>query len=176
MQPSNARQRALLSSLEALQGGPGATLALGPQGPDLTSVTWLRAAASSDAELVRAGWRIKATAKDVEVACRAMGRLSTPSSKATEQKLLGSLLGFIQRALEAYPSSLQQDEEELQVAEGKEELRVRVQVLRALVSEKRALHGSLTVVQKWLQDVEAGKGLEQVYAGIMGGADDTESF
>jgi hypothetical protein len=105
-----------------------------------------------------------------------MGRLSSPSSKATEQKVLGSLVGYIEKALMAYPSNLQQDEEELKRAEGQEELRVRVQVLRALVSEKRALQGSLAVVEKWLKDLEAGKELEEVYAGITGGPDDSEGM
>ena len=54
--PSSARSKALLGALAQVQG-PAAALALGPRGPDVTTLAWVRAALASDAELVRAGAR-----------------------------------------------------------------------------------------------------------------------
>lgn len=207
--PRGSRQAALLAALAPLQGEEP-SLALGAAGPDLTALTYLRAAASSDADLVRAGWRLKASAADTELACRVMGRLAAPSSAATEGAVLGALAGYIQGALAAYPTTLQQDEQELAAltaaaagggAQGaasaagannssssssswgdaqpttaepggsNSSSRMRVQVLRALISEKRALQGSEAVVGRWQQRLAGGKvALGAVYEGLMGGA------
>lgn len=43
-----------MAALAGVQGSSTA-LALGPRGPDVTSLAWVRAALATDAELVRAG-------------------------------------------------------------------------------------------------------------------------
>lgn len=58
------------------------------------------------------GWRVKATAADVSLACRVMGKLSAPVSDTNEQRLLDALGGFVNAALGAYPSSREEDEQE----------------------------------------------------------------
>ncbi len=57
---------------------------------------------------------MKATAKDVELACKVMGRLAEPLGAATETAVLNAFDGFIGRQLAKYPSSRQQDEQLLQ--------------------------------------------------------------
>lgn len=64
--------------------------------------------------LACAGWRVKASAKDVELACRVMGRLAEPLGAATESAVLAAFDGFISRQLAGYPSSREQDEQQLQ--------------------------------------------------------------
>jgi hypothetical protein len=73
----------------------------------------LRAGLSSDAELIQSGWRIGSTAADVGLCARVMGRLGQPRSLGTEGRVLGVLLGAVEACLAAYPSSLQQDLDEL---------------------------------------------------------------
>jgi hypothetical protein len=71
--PRGSRNQQLLAALGQLQGA-GAQIALGDAGPDVTSLTWVRAALSSDADLVRAGWRLTGAAAAgpgaVDAACR----------------------------------------------------------------------------------------------------------
>ncbi len=57
---------------------------------------------------------MKASAKDVELACRVMGRLAEPLGAATEKAVLSAFDSFISSQLAGYPSSRQQDEETLQ--------------------------------------------------------------
>lgn len=71
--PRGDRNRTLLAALGDLQG-TGAQIALGASGPDVTSLTWVRAALASDADLMRSGWRLTGASarggQAVEAACR----------------------------------------------------------------------------------------------------------
>lgn len=159
--PRGPRNAALLAALEEVQGA-GAKLAIGEAGPDVTGLTWIRAAVAGDAELIRVGWRVKATAADVQLACRVMGRLAAPTSAATEKAVLDALQQFVDRALQAYPSTLQHDQLELLQPEGVAWLRR--QVLQALISEKQALTQTLQLVQSTQQAVASGSGpLDHLY-------------
>lgn len=189
--PRGARNAALLQALARLQG-EGSLLALGPEGPDVTGLTALRAALAGDAELVRAGWRVRASPSDVGGAARALGRLSRPESAATEAAVLAALAGFCARALAAYPSTLADDEAELaallesgrSAASGggggggdggdDDEARARVATLRALISEKRALAGSAAAVAEWQARLAAGVPVAELYGGDGDGDDDED--
>lgn len=67
--PRGARNRALLAALAAATG-QASSLAVGPEGPDMTAMAFLRAGLATDAELVRAGWRVKASDKDAQLALK----------------------------------------------------------------------------------------------------------
>ncbi len=54
---------------------------------------------------VGAGWRVKAGAGDVELACRVMGRLSEPSSRDVEARVLGALQAHMEARLARYPAA-----------------------------------------------------------------------
>lgn len=157
--PRGSRNSGLLAALAALQGA-GVQLSLGSGGPDVTARTWVRAALAPDAELVRAGWRVKAGPRDVELACRVMGRLSQPRSAAGEAAMLQAFAAFAGTALAAYPSSLEEDLAALAAA-GTPWLEC--QVLRALASEKRALVATQEAVQQWQQALQQGVSVEQLY-------------
>ncbi|GAX78440.1 hypothetical protein CEUSTIGMA_g5881.t1 [Chlamydomonas eustigma] len=158
--PSSARSRALLEALSRVQG-EDSKLVLSPRGPDITTVAWVRAALATDAELIKAGWRYKATAEDVELACRVMGTLSDPISKQNESKVLAAFSAAAMEQLSSYPTSLEQDEEE-----ERDPLTgmTRRHVLRALISEKRSLVGTISVIKEWTMKLEAGLPLEELYA------------
>lgn len=175
--PRGTRNNALLQALARLQG-EGSLLALGPDGPDTTGLTVLRASLASEAELVRAGWKMRASPSDVGAAARALGRLSRPDGAATEAAVLSALASYCGRALAAYSSSLADDEAELAALLGDESSgdessgggsgeedtrRQRVQVLRALISEKRALTGSAAAVAKWQEALAAGTPVAELY-------------
>jgi hypothetical protein len=141
-----------------------------------------RAALASDAELLAAGWRQPAGvvrqgaagssggSKQVAAAAaaaRVMGRLSSPLSAATEARVLALLSGLVQAATAAYPTSLQQDEDELRQLLGAggaaggdaAAVELRACILRALMSEKAALAGSARVLAHWqrrVADLAAG--------------------
>lgn len=177
LKPRGSRNAALLEALTTLTGGPPA-LVLTPYGPDLTGMAALRAGMGSDAELVKAGWRIGSKGTDVELCARVMGRLSMPSSVATERRVLEVVQTAVDTCLGAYPASREQDEQELevlqqQVAAWKQQgqpagdssnscdglsqsggLQLRIGVLQALISEKSALIGCRDVVTGWQQQIE----------------------
>ncbi|KAJ9520185.1 hypothetical protein QJQ45_030112 [Haematococcus lacustris] len=157
--PKSGRARSLLAALGAVQGG-ACRLVLGEAGPDLPSLAYLRAALASDADLVRAGWRLRATEADTELACRVMGSLGQPSSRTTEQAVLQALAGWLAQAAAAYPSTLEEDLAEL---ERPETAWLRRQVLLALSSEKKALRGSAAAVGEWLEQLDAGVSLDLLY-------------
>ncbi|KAI8467932.1 MAG: hypothetical protein J3K34DRAFT_460119 [Monoraphidium minutum] len=180
--PRGPRNASLLAALDALQG-EGSLLALGPGGPDTTGLTVLRASLAGEAELVRAGWRTRAGPRDIGLAARTLGRLSRPESRDTEAALLAALARYCAAALAGYPSSLVQDEAEAAAAEdalargaaGAGEARrlgLRLQALRALASEKRALAGTAAAVASWQARLQDGRPLPEVYAGLEGGGDD----
>ncbi|KXZ51903.1 hypothetical protein GPECTOR_11g337 [Gonium pectorale] len=162
--PRGPRNAVLLRALAGVQGE--ARLALGPRGPDTATLTYLRAALASDAELVRAGWRVKATERDLDTACRAMGALAAPASAATERALLGALAAFIESAAARFPTSLQHDTQRLAGAGGEPRLdgpeRLAVSVL---ASQKRALAGAAAVVSSWLERLAGGCSVEELYEG-----------
>lgn len=137
----------------------------------------LRAGLATDAELIQAGWRTGSTAADVGLCARTMGRLVQPKSLATEQKVLGVLQGAVDACLGAYPSSLQQDQAELQQLSGEtaaaaaaagthdqqqrqegEQQLIRVAMLKGLISEKVALVEAKGVLGGWLQQLGEMKG------------------
>ncbi|KAL6745779.1 hypothetical protein V8C86DRAFT_2967048 [Haematococcus lacustris] len=157
--PRSGRARSLLGALGAVQGGT-CRLVLGEAGPDLPSLAYLRAALASDADLVRAGWRLRASEADTELACRVMGSLGQPSSRTTEQAVLQALAGWLAQAAAAYPSTLEEDLAEL---ERPETAWLRRQVLLALSSEKKALRGSAAAVGEWLEQLDAGVSLDLLY-------------
>eukprot|EP00878_Enallax_costatus_P025743 GHUV01027569.1.p1 GENE.GHUV01027569.1~~GHUV01027569.1.p1 ORF type:complete len:479 (+),score=142.47 GHUV01027569.1:685-2121(+) len=113
LKPRGSRNAALLEALTTLTGGPPA-LVFTPYGPDVTGMAALRAGLGSDAELVKAGWRIGSKGSDVELCARVMGRLCMPSSVGTERRVLETVLRAVDTCLAAYPSTLEQDEQELQ--------------------------------------------------------------
>lgn len=103
--PKSNRARALLQALSnthTAQIQPAATttttsgsgpvqppqpvlqLSLTEDGPDQAALTWVRVALSSDVELIRAGWRLRAGPSDTALACRVMGALSHPQSRELE--------------------------------------------------------------------------------------------
>ncbi|GIL78941.1 hypothetical protein Vretimale_207 [Volvox reticuliferus] len=161
--PRSSRNASLLAALAAVQG-EGCHLALGEKGPDSASLTYLRAALASSTELVRAGWRVKASERDVELACRAMGSLAQPSSAATERAVLKALAEYVAAALERFPSSLEQDLARLEGREGYEKVTgpERLAVV-ALASQKRALRGTAQTVATWQAKLAAGCPLEELY-------------
>lgn len=198
--PRGPRNRALLEALDRLQG-EGALLALGPSGPDTTGLTVLRAALASEAELVKAGWRLRAGPRDLALAARVMGRLAEPGSAATEGAVLAALGAYCGAALEAYPSSLEEDEAEAAALErdlaaaasggsggaggggaeasgegegagGVREADLRLQVLRALIAEKRALAGSAAAVDAWRAALAGGCAPGELYPGADGSEGD----
>ncbi len=87
--------------LEARRAAPCQPVACQPSLPSHCACTCLT------------GWRVKATAKDVELACRVMGRLAEPLGAATETAVLTAFDAYITRQLAAYPSSREQDEQQL---------------------------------------------------------------
>lgn len=157
--PRSARNRTLLEALQSVQGE--ATIAFGPNGPDVTTLTYARAALATDVELVKAGWRVKASAAEVELACRVLGRLSEPVSAATEVALLKQLEGCVTQLLDGYPTSLEQDEQQLRQPALPW---LQQQALRAVASEKRALHGSKDALQGWLYQLQKGAPPGALYA------------
>lgn len=177
--PRGPRNRSLLAALDGLQG-EGSLLPLGPSGPDTTGLTVLRAALATEAELVRSGWRLKAGPRDTGLAARALGRLSEPGGAATEAAVLGALEQYCSRALAAYPTTLQQDETEMGAiiehqkqlqgqnghVEQQRERHLRLQVLRALVSEKRALTGTAAAVAEWQVRLAGGCLPSELYADV----------
>ena len=177
--PRGARNAALLSALDRLQG-EGALLALGRDGPDTTGLTVLRAALAGEAELVRAGWRVRAGPSDSALAARVMGRLAQPESANTEGTVLQALGKFCAAAVAAYPSALQADMEEIAELEQQQRQRqqqpgsdamhgyLRLQVLRALASEKRALAGTAAAVAEWQELLANGSPLIALYDGLEG--------
>ncbi|KAG2423002.1 hypothetical protein HXX76_015600 [Chlamydomonas incerta] len=193
--PRSSRNAALLAALAAVHGGTAGSssstapavegdsaaaataatagagsLALGCGGPDTASLTFLRAALATDVELVRAGWRVKAGAKDVELACRVMGSLAEPTSAATEGALLRALAAYIQGRLAAFPTTLEEDEDRLLGRNGVPRVTgpERLAVV-ALASQKRALVGSAAAVAGWMQRLEAGWPVAELYDGEEGG-------
>ncbi|KAG2447665.1 hypothetical protein HYH02_007581 [Chlamydomonas schloesseri] len=195
--PRSSRNAALLAALAAVHGGTVGTapataaaaaaeggaaaaaaataagagsLALGVSGPDLASLTFLRAALATDVELVRAGWRVKAGPRDVEAACRVMGALAEPTSTATEGALLRALAAYIQARLAAFPTCLEADEDRLLGRNGVPRVAgpERLAVV-ALASQKRALAGSAAAVAGWLQRLESGWPVAELYDGEEGG-------
>lgn len=170
--PRGPRNKALLEALDRLQG-EGALLALGPSGPDTTGLTMLRAALAGEAELVKAGWRVRAGPKDMAAAARAMGRLAQAENAGTEAAVLNALAGYCGRVLAAYPTTLQQDEEEMgrvimEQQQGREEgQELRLQVLRALVCEKRALAGTAAAVVEWQRRLQGGCHPSELYGELM---------
>jgi hypothetical protein len=102
--------------MEALQVLTGGSLAasLTPTGPDVTTLAAVRACVASDAELIKTGWRLGSKSSDVHLCARVMGRLSVPLSAATEQRVLEQLQQLVDACITTYPSSIQQDEAELQ--------------------------------------------------------------
>eukprot|EP00955_Chlamydomonas_euryale_P020772 220048-Chlamydomonas_euryale.AAC.1 len=56
-----------------------------------------------------AGWRIKAAASDVQLACRVMGTLSSPVNDTNERRALAALSSFAATALAAYSASEEAD-------------------------------------------------------------------
>jgi hypothetical protein len=125
-----------------------------------------------------------------------MGRLVQPKSLATEQKVLGVLLGAVDACLGAYPSSLQQEQTELQQLSGEtaaaaaaaagtedqqqqqrgEQQLIRVAMLKGLISEKVALVAAKDVLGGWLQQLGGLQGTvkpEQI-AAIYAHGDDSE--
>jgi hypothetical protein len=154
----------------------------------------LRASLAGEAELVRAGWRVRAGPRDVGAAARALGRLSNPESAATEGALLAALAAYCDQALAGYPSTLAQDEEEAarleaEVAETSEqqqprpfaeqtqqqqERHLRLQVLRALIAEKRCLTGTAAAVSGWQARLAAGCPPGELYEGLDGSGDDED--
>jgi Rubisco LSMT substrate-binding len=162
LSPRGSRNAALLAALEQLTGGPPA-LVLTARGPDVTCRAALRAGLASDAELVRAGWRSGAGAGDVGLCARVMGRLSTPTSLPTERRLLSVLAAAVAACMAAYPTTAEADAAELAAAAaalGPDEMsapleaRVRVGVLRALLSEKAALAGAARAVTAWSEHLD----------------------
>lgn len=182
LKPRGSRNTALLTALQALTGNPP-IVSVTPAGPDAMGLAVLRAAFASDAELIQAGWRTGSTGMDVALCARVMGRLGQPKSVATEQRVLGVLGEAAEACLQAYPSSMQQDEAELQqlVQQHKQQeaegdgvksqqgsqqqdsmlQQVRASMLRGLISEKAALEGSREVLKSWqaqLQQLAAAGG------------------
>ncbi|GIL45145.1 hypothetical protein Vafri_2473 [Volvox africanus] len=161
--PRTSRNAALLAALAAVQG-EGCHLALGESGPDSASLAYLRASLASDVELVRAGWRVKASEKDVELACRAMGALAQPSSAATEGALLEALAEYVAAALGRFPSSLEEDLARLEGRGGYERVTGPERLaLVALASQKRALRGTAQAVASWRGRLAAGCPVEELY-------------
>jgi hypothetical protein len=150
--PRGPRNRALLEALAALQGRD-AVVAVGAEGPDQAAVLYMRAALATDAELVRAGWRIKATAADADLACRVMGALAEPASEPTEAAVLAGFERLVLTLLGRYPTSLQADEAELARPDTPP---LRAAALRALASEKRALLGAQAAVATWQARLNGG--------------------
>ncbi|GLI66009.1 hypothetical protein VaNZ11_009712, partial [Volvox africanus] len=161
--PRTSRNAALLAALAAVQG-EGCHVALGERGPDSASLAYLRASLASDVELVRAGWRVKASERDVELACRAMGALAQPSSAATEGALLEALAEYVAAALGRFPSSLERDLARLEGRDGHERVTgpERLAVV-ALASQKLALRGTAQVVASWRARLAAGCAVAELY-------------
>ncbi|KAG2491081.1 hypothetical protein HYH03_010526 [Edaphochlamys debaryana] len=161
--PRGPRNAALLRALAAVQG-EGARIALGEAGPDAASLAYLRAALASDAELVRAGWRVKASDADVQAACRAVGALAQPASAASERALLEALAGAIARAQAAFPTALEQDLQRLAGGGGAERVEGPERLaLVAVASQKAALAGSARAVATWRARLAAGCPVADLY-------------
>jgi len=186
--PKGSRNAALLEALDRLQG-EGSLLALGRAGPDTTGLTVLRATLATEAELVRAGWRVRAGPRDVGLAARTLGRLSQPESVATETVVLSALSAYCRSALQGYPTALEEDEAEMAqiIAEqqqggggaGEQQQQQqqhysRLQVLRALVSEKRALTGTAAAVAEWQARLASGCPPSELYAGLGDSDEDSD--
>lgn len=174
LKPRGPRNAALLSALTALTGNPP-IVSLSPSGPDPMGLAVLRAGLASDAELIQAGWRTGSTASDVGLCARVMGRLGVPKSAATEQKVLAVLAAAVEVCLGVYPSSIQQDQAELEQLQQQQQQgeevkgadsslmlqQVRISMLKGLISEKSALIGSretLASLQEQLSRLAAGGG------------------
>lgn len=156
--PRGRRNAALLEALTRAYGD--LSLALGPSGPDEACLTWARAAMASDAELIKAGWRIKATSKDVRMASAAMSRLAYPTSRSTEAALLASFAAALAKRRAAYPTTLEQDRELLAQPDTSW---LQQQALRALTSEKIALEGASSAIRGWQEALMGGVALEDLY-------------
>lgn len=158
VQPRGSRNSGLVEAMTAVQGPP--IIAFSQEGPDEAAVTWARACLATDAELVVAGWRVKATAKDTDLACRVMGTISQPSNSATEQKVVAAFESAIVKLLALYPTSLEDD---LQSLQRPDMPYVRKQITRAIASEKKALVAAQAVVNGWQQRMREGCGPSDVY-------------
>ncbi|GFR51503.1 hypothetical protein Agub_g13918, partial [Astrephomene gubernaculifera] len=235
--PRSSRNAALLRALSAAMGpaagaagddttsggsSSGSSSGLGISflegGPDGPSRALLRAARATDAELVRAGWRIRATESDTELACRVMATLGNtnttttssaslsssssssstaarsgnskdrnntrssslspaaggnrstaataaatagPVGVATEAAALRAAADYLRRALEAFPTPLEEDLARLAAVggvEGAERL-----ALVAVASQKRALLGSQAAVAGWLERLDGGCPVAELY-------------
>lgn len=157
VRPRSSRHGSLWEAVTSLQGS--ASLSLTPAGPDTTCLAWLRAALATPVELVKAGWRVKATAKDVDLACRVLGALGQPLSTSTELAVLNAMEEFIRSKLAGYSSTLEEDQKTLAEMDNW----TQQQVLLVLISEKKALTGCLEVVTNWRRALEEGQSPEEVY-------------
>jgi len=167
--PRSGRAKTLLEAMQHLQGGEEVRLVLSHRGPDASVLTWIRAALGSDAELIRAGWRVKATKLDVGLACKVMGTLGQPTNEKREMEVLEALHAAVLRAQAAYPTSLEEDLQELQ----RQDLTWRQRQMRmGLASEKQALQGCLRTVQGWQAKLDAGCNLDDLYEDDEGDEDE----
>jgi len=191
LKPRGPRNAALLSALTALTGNPP-IVSLSPSGPDPMGLAVLRAGLASDSELIQAGWRTGSTASDVGLCARVMGRLGVPKSAATEQKVLAVLASAVEACLAVYPSSIQQDQAELEQLQEQvqqqqqgEEVKgadsssmlqqVRISMLKGLISEKSALIGSrevLASLQQQLARLAAGGAVKAEQLNALYGGED----
>ena len=128
------------------------------EGPDQGVMAWARAASATDEELLAAGWSeadAAAAAANPQAgpqrAYVAMGFFMKPFSAANEWAALSRLRWALQQQANAYPAALSGDVARLRALEAKPwkpgRHHAELHALRAVVSERRAVEGSLQAVQ-----------------------------
>ena len=152
--PVNAK---LLSMLHAsLNGAPELTLT--ETAVDDTLLSYMRCAVAPADELMVAGWDMSSI--DVNMPMDTMARLVEPCNFNTEAKVLETLLSWCDRQMAGYGSSLQSDLEEV---ESEATPWLNVQVLRALISEKKTVLGLQKELRAKNQLLKEGCPLDQLY-------------
>jgi len=125
---------------------------------DDTLLSYMRCALAPTEELARAGW--DEGSSDPHNPMNTMARLVEPCNFNTEAKVLETLLAWCDRQMAAYGSSLQSDLDEV---EREATPWLTVQMLRALISEKRTVLGLQRELRARNQLLKEGCPLDQLY-------------
>ena len=157
--PTSSRAKALAEAVNAAFNGIS-SVSLSEEGPDSIGFAFLRANVSTDAELIKLGWRVKASRSDAELALKVMSTLSQPISASHETRVLEALSKFTSEVLSQYPSTADEDTEEIFRLPDNP----RRQVLKALRSEKRALIETQEIAKCVLQKLGSGCSIYDLYS------------
>jgi hypothetical protein len=152
------------SLLAAVGLDPATAIAsLGGDGPDAGVLAWLRVASATPAELHAAGWTDEtagqaASAARSQVGYTAMGKFMTTRSTTNETAALQRLLTALDAQCGAYAMAAAEHVARLRAMEDEPSRsaglpQATLNALRAVVSERTALEGSLAAVRAALRDL-----------------------